>query len=100
MTLAHQGWSKPPHPSLKCNIDALVISKQQRTTLGMILKDENGKVVSCQTKVLNEAPMPSKAEALALREVGWIRELQKNNILIELDPRVPYKKTYFALVKV
>ena len=26
--LAHQGWSKPPHSSLKCNIDALVISKQ------------------------------------------------------------------------
>ena len=73
---------------LKYNIDASVISKEQRISLGMILDDENGKVLSCQTKVLKESPMPIKAEALALREAGWIRDLQKNNILIEFDHKV------------
>ncbi|KAF5477566.1 hypothetical protein F2P56_004192 [Juglans regia] len=60
------GWFPPPVGHLKLNVDGALFHEQSRSGVGMILRDETGKVIFSASKLEHESIDPMEVELVAL----------------------------------
>ncbi|KAF5454638.1 hypothetical protein F2P56_024287 [Juglans regia] len=79
-------WNPPPRGFLKLNVDEAVFSDVRKAGLGVVLRDDKGKLVMAASKIENEVENPSTIELLALlRGLQLIVHLGFSKLLVESD---------------
>jgi hypothetical protein len=91
-------WSPPPRASLKLNVDAHLCS-DGRLGLGLVLRDEDGRIVGAATRVQLGSGNVELSETLGLMEaLKLIDTLKLRSVIIEMDSativRAIQKKSY------
>ena len=85
-------WERPPPGFLKCKIDAAVNTQGQSIKVWMVLRNEYGDVVACQSKYVRGILPPNEAEGIALREaILWLNRLHVTEVIIEMDAKQVYE---------
>jgi ribonuclease HI len=79
-------WVKPAPREIKLNVDASFYRDSNAGTVGMVLRDFEGKFIAARMKCLPHVGSASMAEAIAMKE-GLIlaNEIGCNKILVESD---------------
>ncbi|KAK9999984.1 hypothetical protein SO802_019587 [Lithocarpus litseifolius] len=79
-------WLPPRSPTLKVNFDSAIFHNSQTAGIGMVIRDESGKVVGA---LFERIPLPHTidvAEALACRRaVSFAKELGIKSMIVEGD---------------
>lgn len=84
--LSGEVWKPPPPGWLTCNVDVALFDKENKISLGCILRNDSGDFVAGYGGRLTGAFEPRVAEALAFREArSWLKKLDKQQVYIELD---------------
>jgi hypothetical protein len=94
----NSSWSPPPRASLKLNVDAHLFS-DGRLGLGLVLRDEDGRIVGAATKVQLGSGNVQLSETLGLVEaLKMIDSLKLRSVIIEMDAativRAIHNKSY------
>ncbi|XP_073133625.1 uncharacterized protein [Henckelia pumila] len=81
-------WHKPAHSIIKCNVDAAFFGDEHKYGIGCLLRDEDGKVVSCRTCIFHGSVDVMEGEAMGLLEaLVWVHSLGSKKIFFELDAK-------------
>ena len=79
-------WIPPPSNVFKVNVDAAVFTSQRAVGVGVIIKDDKGRIEAAISKKINASLGAVEAEAMA-HEVGLVfaRDIGIHNIIMEGD---------------
>ncbi|KAF5455283.1 hypothetical protein F2P56_024878 [Juglans regia] len=79
-------WNPPPRGFLKLNVDGVVFSDVRKAGVGVVLRDDKGKLVMATSKIENEVDNPSTIELLALlRGLQLVVYLGFSKLVVESD---------------
>ncbi|XP_042939527.1 uncharacterized protein LOC122274566 [Carya illinoinensis] len=82
----NMGWRPPPTGVLKLNTDGAMFQEQCKIGVGVILRDENGKVVMATCNKEPEFSEPMEVELLAiLRGLQLCVPMGINDLIVEID---------------
>lgn len=81
-----QRWEKPDAGVFKLNVDATVKEDQNFYSMGMVLRDSQGRFIAGKTKKVAGAVKVVEAETTAILEgLIWLEELPIGPVIIESD---------------
>ena len=90
--LVQQRWKPPPATFVKINFDGAVFSKDKRSGVGAVIRDENGLVLGSCTKLLPQAYSAVEVEALAAATALTLaRDLGMQRVILEGDSLIIIK---------
>ncbi|KAF5476857.1 hypothetical protein F2P56_003549 [Juglans regia] len=79
-------WNPPPRGFLKLNVDGVVFLDVRKAGMGVVLRDDKGKLVMAASKIENAVENPSTIELLALlRGLQLIVHLGFSKLDVESD---------------
>ncbi|XP_075636673.1 uncharacterized protein LOC142608901 [Castanea sativa] len=85
-------WQPPPQGMIKINFDGSTSAKDQASSIGVVLRDENGSVLASLAQQLPQLYTPLIIEAkAALRALQFAAELGFNQVILEGDCQVLIK---------
>ncbi|XP_075494869.1 uncharacterized protein LOC142532458 [Primulina tabacum] len=89
---ADDRWTKPPDPSMKCNVDAALFNEQRATGFGTVVRDSTGKFMVSKICVTSGLFDVKEAEALALLDaIQWTSSLELQDVIFEMDSETVVK---------
>lgn len=79
-------WKPPESGHLKVNVNASVYTENTSFSLGMLVRDDQGKFIAGKTMRIGGKVSVMEAEARGVQEAcKWVKELQMQNVMIECD---------------
>lgn len=82
-------WQKPPLGFVKCNVDASFFHHEQKTEVGLCLRDDFGAYIMAKSVRWPHLLSVREGEAEGLLvALYWMQELGYANIIFELDCKV------------
>ncbi|KAL0013454.1 hypothetical protein SO802_000523 [Lithocarpus litseifolius] len=83
------GWIPPPRGWYKVNSDGAMFSKRRCSGIGVVIRDEQGRVVAAMSKNLQVPLGALEVEAKAVEEaVNFARDIGIQDIIVESDSMV------------
>ncbi|XP_073271213.1 uncharacterized protein [Primulina huaijiensis] len=85
-------WTKPPEPSMKCNVDTALFKEQRAVGFGTVVRDSMGNFMVSKTCVTCGLFDVKEAEALALLDAfKWTSSLELQDVIFETDSETVVK---------
>ncbi|XP_073119899.1 uncharacterized protein [Henckelia pumila] len=81
-------WHKPDKTFLNYNVDAAFFKEEHKIGIGCLVRDEEGKVLICRTKVMHGVADVKEGEAMGLLEaILWVQSLGWKKVCFEIDAK-------------
>ncbi|XP_073271498.1 uncharacterized protein [Primulina huaijiensis] len=81
-------WTKPPDPSMKCNVDATLFKEYQAVGFGAVVRDSVGVFMVSKTNVNYGLFEVKEAGVLALLDaIYWTTSLELQDVIFETDSK-------------
>ena len=85
-------WCKPSIGMLKCNVDASTNPSKPMVGVGMLMRTDQGELISCCAKALQGPNNSKEAKVIAIREALSLLLYQRlSHLMIETDAKISCK---------
>ncbi|CAN1225361.1 Putative ribonuclease H protein At1g65750 [Linum grandiflorum] len=82
-------WHPPPPSRLKCNVDVALFAPQNRTGIGLVIRDELGTIIHYRMQTRPGLLTAKEGEAWSLLEAArWIQGLHLSHVSFEGDSQI------------
>ena len=84
-------WKLPSSGYVKCNVDAAIFLDMKAFGVGMVLRDDSGRIIDCNMRRLQGWCQPQEAEAIGIIEaLSWLRGRNTGTVILEMDGKAVF----------